>query len=216
MRRIACKLGRRGHAVAHAHQALDRRIHRVNVPAAVEDREAERAIRRVHLLGTDHKRHVGQAGANVGAGHVEGGRRAGACVLDVDDRGVPQCQRQQRDLAANRMLALHHPLRRVGEEDRIDQADIAAAVVERCVGGLDRKLAHRAVEKLAERRHAHAGYINFGHVQSPSELAGSPLVKTTRATKYFFNVQQFCRTIFLSSTAFTRSDWLLFDEARTP
>ena len=89
--------------------------------------------------------------------------RAGTGILDVGDGNPLDSHRPQRDLAPNQLLPLHVPLTGVRELHRFEIGDGAIGVDERGGHRFSGEVFHRAVEQLAERRHADADDVDALH-----------------------------------------------------
>src|SRR5439155_25958282 len=86
-----------------------------------------------------------------------------ARVLDVGHGNPFDPHRAQRDLAADQVLTLHVTLTGVREVRRLEIRTSAPGVAERRRDGLAREVLDRALESLAERRHADADDVDGFH-----------------------------------------------------
>ena len=153
----------------------DQLVPLLDVDRAGEGRVGDGLVLVEELLHADDQRHVVVAGGDHHAGLVERGAAAPAGVLDVDDRDLPQADRAEDHLAANRLLPRHRAGGAVAHVGGLDVGELDAGVLHGLEHRLAPELLQALVEVLAEAGHRDAGDDGVhAHVESSDLCVAKP------------------------------------------
>ncbi len=147
--------------------------HRREVVGLAEGRQALVAIGGVELLGAHGQGDLGETAGHLHEGQVQGGGRAGAGVLDVEERRAADAQGPERMLPLDPVLALDRPLGGVGVDDRLEIARPGARVGKGGRHRLAGQVGGRAFQVLSEAGHADTDDEHLAHDRrSPAHFDG--------------------------------------------
>jgi len=156
--------------------------HDIEIGCALEGVERPIAVVDEHLLESHSQ---GDVDRTCSDGHdrlSEGGRGAGAGVLDVDHRYALYSHLAQDTLAADLLLALQHPGHRIGRVHRLDIFNPQAGVVECSEDCYPSKILETRVGESSKRVHSDSRNRDLVHCRHQSSSASKAEVTALRST----------------------------------